>query len=172
MFLHSFIRHNAVGATGLVVANDLPLTVNFHAAENVLWPEKTIKVSKTARAQKFPVPSSLPSNASKVRRVPGITNMDPAAYAGPSRAALGTGTSCTGAGAPSFPRLYKTEAAWGGECLCLALQARIIGGMFCENIVEDGEEAWVAFERVRRRRVGGRGANCERRLGRSSIEEG
>jgi hypothetical protein len=56
--------------------------------------------------------------------------------------------------------------------LCLALQLRVVGGVFREDVVEDGEEARVALERARRGRDGGGGADCEGRIGRGGVEVG
>ncbi len=98
---------------------------------------------------------NLPSDSPKIRRVPRIAQMHPPSDSGSSRAALGTGPAGPGACTPPTPRLYKAKPARRSKCLCLTLQLRIVGRMFCEDFVENGEEARVALERVGCRRDGG-----------------
>ena len=104
---------------------------------------------------------NLPSDPPEVRRIPRVTQMYPPSDSSSSRAALGTGPAGRGARAPPAPRLYEVEPPRRSKYLCLALQLRIVGRMFCEDFVEDGEEARVALERVGCGRDGGCGANCK-----------
>jgi hypothetical protein len=166
---HSLVRHNPVRATGLEVSNDLPSAVDLHAAKDVLRPSRTKSASTTQHPSQD---LDLPSNPPKIRRSPRIAQMHPTTHPGPARTALATRTASAAARSPLVSRLYKVEPAWRGKRLCLALQFRVVGGMFREDVVEDGEEARVTLERAGRGRDGGGGADCEGRVGRGGVEVG
>ena len=127
---------------------------------------------KSAMLHRLGYSPNLPSDSPKIRRVPRIAQMHPPSDSGSSRAALGTGPAGPGACTPPTPRLYKAKPARRSKCLCLTLQLRIVGRMFCEDFVEDGEEARVALERVGGGRDGGCGANCEGRVWGCRVEVG
>lgn len=123
--------------------------------------ENKQKSADIQRVQLSFVTPNIPRNAPKVRRIPLIAQMDPAAHTRSSGTALGTRTPRTSPGVPCVPCLYKCKPSRGGKCLGLALQPRVVGGVFREHIVEDGEEARVALERIWCWRIGRCGANRE-----------
>lgn len=98
--------------------------------------------------------------------------MHPTTHSRPARTALATRPTSASARPPLVPRLYKVEPAWRGKRLCLALQFGVVGSVFREDVVEEGEEARVALERARCGRDSGGGANCEGRVGRGGVEVG
>lgn len=167
--LHSLVCDNAICAAGLKIADDIPLSVNFHAAQNILWPRTQTQFS---RPLTIFLSFNLPSYPPKVRRVPRIAQVDPAAHTCSASASFGTGTPGPGSSAPLIPRLYETKASRRGKCLRLALQAGIICGMFGEHVVEKREEARIPLERVWCRWNRGCSANCKGWIRRSGVEIG
>lgn len=149
--LHSLVRYDPVRPAGLEIANDLAMAVHLDAAQDILRP----------------------SNASKVRRVPLVAQVHPAASARTAGTALTarTASSCSaGSSAATLrsplppvglreegPAGPKHGAAGAGESLCLAYEVLVMLGVFGEHVVEDLEEATVLPEGVR-----GRGDGCGR----------
>jgi len=70
----------------------------------------------------------------------------PSTHSCTTGATFRTGSSCPGTGAPPVSPLDEVEAARRGICLRLAFQTWIIGCMFCEDIIEDGEKVVVLAE--------------------------
>lgn len=97
--------------------------------------------------------------------------MHPAPDASTAGTTLGTGTSCASPCTPLIAGLNEVEAARRCKRLGLRFQAWIIGGMFCEHLVQDGEEVRILPERVGRGWDRFRGADGQLGAWRVGLEE-